>query len=1275
MNALAATQTAPAWSIFKQAPGAKDICEGLWKVPREWSLTLLQDKSPKRAGWQTEPFLDHQYIASSIWYGEEKESKKGKIYRAFHSGYGLRTGDASNGILAIDVDGSSAQPILDAISGNDLPKTVSFTSGKPGRYQLLFQIPEELRPLLHEFNRSVLTEYGDLQTARDEEGKPYEMLEFRYNRAQSCLPPSRHPTTGSYKWINAPDETPVAPAPQWLCELLLKFVAKPEHVEQPLTNRVKRDRTVERSAPQKESRGFEGRSGNKLVDFLDFEVLSKLTPEQIYNWSGHNFQAFGSTLKGVPPWRNSASGTSFHVWWDGQRWAWQDKALGCGGGAVQYRWKLKGGEGTPKGKDYVDIVRELAAEAGVTFPEFKSVKKPEHKKTSEEIQQEKEQDAAQLAVEMNIYNQLTSLDLGKIKELGIKVNLIDKPLLTPEDLNLEKHKITVLISPKGTGKTEATANTVSQFNAIYSWHDRISLARSMATKISALYKDDADKYRSHKVTFCANSGYQFEPKKLANNGILIVDEADQIFKYFFDSLCNKDGIRPLILSNHVAHLASALVDGSALYMSADITYKEIAYIKSIAPHNTEIEVVINRHKPVLSEIQFITDKSPEGLVVKLLEALENGIPCFVVDDLKNGVLGCKSIAEYVRNSHPEWADEIKEINADTVGEESMKDFLPNINERSKTVRLIICSPSVTSGVSITNGRFVDGVFGFFNGILTNTSASQAIARVRGAKDIYIWAAERGLTSEISGAITPEEVNAYYQNNYDVRNKILATAKVEYNPISEEWESPHWDLFCKNAAAKNIVMLRLRYWIRQQLVADGYRINEIELGEDETVLDYLKQGWGNIQVKEILAIDSAADIDKDEYDRLKDKISAGGTITPDELSSLRKYHLQDTFGDNIIKDAKCEHPSGTQLEGIAAMAYLNWGMRLEASLKRYYRFFNRPLDDAINRDLGAERQQEKVGARFPADLRYSTREHKLWQSINFEQFLDPKREWMPWDYKEICDRIKEQHVAVAQVIGTSFEKMSNGQIFTTLLSRLGFETISERIQVNGKRYSMKKIDAASWELSQNFVDYQEQRRLLAEAEVEGRRTTMEPTPFFPIQPITEPKPAPDPAPQSIQLSLFEVPQQKTEVATPPFIIVNAVLKGGGSHVLSDAGDTVNDRVSSGYPPHTLLVNDDFEGGGSHLISFSDDSVIVSGSESEWHSDAEWEYPRPKRHPIFPHAGAKAIATEKSLLGDRTFPVRLVREMAAGLWECIQSGSEMLIYRTVGQLMPEPQLESS
>ena len=63
------------------------------------------------------------------------------------------------------------------------------------------------------------------------------------------------------------------------------------------------------------------------------------------------------------------------------------------------------------------------------------------------------------------------------------------------------------------------------------------------------------------------------------------------------------------------------------------------------------------------------------------------------------------------------------------------------------------------------------------------------------------------------------------------------------------------------------------------------------------------------------------------------------------------------------------------------------------------------------------------------------------------------------------------------------------------------------------------------------------------------------------------------------------------------------------------------------------------------------------------------------PTFPYPGARAIATEKSFGGDRTFIVHLVREIAAGLWECLQEGVIEPLYRTIQQLLPEPQLESS
>ena len=218
------------WKIFQATDNAKVIAESIPEIPSHWSLTPLQDKAPKRKDWQTEAFIPHGVIASLIAKGEQATSKRtGETYRRYWSGFGLRTGESSGGLIAIDVDGASAQPILEAMSSGDIPKTISWTSGKPGRYQLLFQIPANIRVNLQNFTRYVVTQWLGLETAKDESGKPSELLEFRYNRCQSVLPPSRHPETGSYRWINSPVNTGVALAPDWLCNLLLDFANEEQH--------------------------------------------------------------------------------------------------------------------------------------------------------------------------------------------------------------------------------------------------------------------------------------------------------------------------------------------------------------------------------------------------------------------------------------------------------------------------------------------------------------------------------------------------------------------------------------------------------------------------------------------------------------------------------------------------------------------------------------------------------------------------------------------------------------------------------------------------------------------------------------------------------------------------------------------------------------------------------------------------------------------------------------------------------------------------------------
>jgi hypothetical protein len=117
--------------------------------------------------------------------------------------------------MAIDQDGASAAgKILELSGGEPLPPTVAFTSGRPGRCQYLFLVPQEYKNAI----RTKKVKTGAIA----DDGKP-EQVEFRWTNLQSVLPPSVHPTTGQYRWVEgcAIDEIEIALAPNWVIEQML----------------------------------------------------------------------------------------------------------------------------------------------------------------------------------------------------------------------------------------------------------------------------------------------------------------------------------------------------------------------------------------------------------------------------------------------------------------------------------------------------------------------------------------------------------------------------------------------------------------------------------------------------------------------------------------------------------------------------------------------------------------------------------------------------------------------------------------------------------------------------------------------------------------------------------------------------------------------------------------------------------------------------------------------------------------------------------------------
>lgn len=348
----------PEWKTFERAPNIKQAILGLNTIPEHWSLVPLQNKAPKDYGWQNAGFIPHKKIADLLLNGEKKISQKGNVYRSFPSGFGVRTGEASGGLMAIDIDGYIPGQILQELkkqNGGDLPDTVSCTSGKPYRLQMFYQRPEKYKEELSKITRVSITEYGDIIGDGSQ-------LDFRLNGVQSAMPGSRHPDMGVYIWKNSPVDTPVAIAPDWLCELVIKL-AKREQVDTEAKLKAKEAREEE-----KRLRRLTGFVGDGSLELILEESIQRLTADDIYNWNGHYFKQTRGKLQGCCPQHKSESGLSFHVtiadnsWW----------CFACqtGGGATQYRHFVNGGKGTPKGKEFIAIAKQLITEAGLEFPEY-----------------------------------------------------------------------------------------------------------------------------------------------------------------------------------------------------------------------------------------------------------------------------------------------------------------------------------------------------------------------------------------------------------------------------------------------------------------------------------------------------------------------------------------------------------------------------------------------------------------------------------------------------------------------------------------------------------------------------------------------------------------------------------------------------------------------------------------------------------------------------------------------------------------------------------------
>ena len=182
------------------------VLETLQGVPVSWKsgYTPVIQKRGFVVGWQNKPLTIHEAIKLGTKYIHPTKKTITTL-----DGLGLHLNEyTKTGCLDFDKEKLTKEEIEDKFlehfgrSIDELPKSISWTSGKENRYQIAFEIPEN---------------YWESITHIKDNPKLPEM-ELRWGKCQSVLPPSSHPDTGSYKWINSPSSTGLAIAPPWFLD-------------------------------------------------------------------------------------------------------------------------------------------------------------------------------------------------------------------------------------------------------------------------------------------------------------------------------------------------------------------------------------------------------------------------------------------------------------------------------------------------------------------------------------------------------------------------------------------------------------------------------------------------------------------------------------------------------------------------------------------------------------------------------------------------------------------------------------------------------------------------------------------------------------------------------------------------------------------------------------------------------------------------------------------------------------------------------------------------
>jgi hypothetical protein len=499
--------------------------------------------------------------------------------------------------------------------------------------------------------------------------------------------------------------------------------------------------------------------------------------------------------------------------------------------------------------------------------------------------------------------------------------------------------ITLVKSPKGSGKTEALRSMCDQIKAgrfrgdiqrrdrprsILLIGHRQSLIREAAAKLGLRCYLDADDETGpiRTLAVCLDSLPKYNESSFTQIGgrapicrrgapfdLVIIDESEQVLGHLLsETIARRRGIERCFdaLMHEVANAKAVIA------LDADLGLVTTHALRTMRTQDWHSRCRIVYNAPVMPAQKRVMrlHKDKKFLARQVIEAVKRGERCFIVSNSK------KFIDTALRMILTECGDGIvmRVITRDNSRDEATLRFLADIKTEILKVQVVLGSPSIGTGIDITfpDGECrVDRVFGFFYPFVnTHTDIDQQLARVRnpGAIDIWINPAtynytcnvdvikdDLGRAYSVKRAVTGRRDDGMVEYNRDdpllmICAHVTALQRASKNRLVE--------LFCALREANGWAV----EWVTETAPTGPYE-------PARKMLEAERKGM-------LLNAETLSDID---YMELDEKVSNGASVTAEERISHEKSHFERTVGVSLGPDLIEMNMDGRLLDRIARFA--------------------------------------------------------------------------------------------------------------------------------------------------------------------------------------------------------------------------------------------------------------------------------------------------------------------------------------------------------------------